>query len=202
MDHEDLMERVFRDITHLAGHSWVPGMPPQESPINVEGSGDSDSSNQLYDSATHHDIPFGSPFCTPSAKKRVFEPAMEEHTGSATLKRRTTPTGSTIRSGSFDEVMKSLSQPEVLQLQRGQNTIKEAHDKLRSLPIFAGKNNLQLRLWALDLLKESFKNVEIVCDLRDAEEMMAWLRREHTKETMFPRKDRLAPPFFPPDDDE
>ncbi|KAH7866946.1 hypothetical protein Vadar_027033 [Vaccinium darrowii] len=199
LEHADLMERVFRDVTATGAGAYVP-QSRQERMAEVE----SDNSHDLHSDGTnavHSPEQFG-----PAIAKRLKSDSVAGGSGTQLYKSRVAAS-TTAMSESINELIQTVKTTEhrVVTHDAGRDLHIEAIKKLSSLPIFKDENNhecQELHWWAIRLFEKAGK-VDAFLGFNSDVGRQTWLYYEHRAtlnayERGHSRDEAIPPPYFPP----
>ncbi|KAH7848120.1 hypothetical protein Vadar_034029 [Vaccinium darrowii] len=193
LEHADLMERVFRDVTATGDGAYVP-RSRQEQMAEIE----SDSSHELQSDSQD-------PF-SPASAKRLKSGGNVGGSGSQSYKSRVAATTAAM-SESINELIQTVKSSEhrVVTHDAGRDLHIETIKVLSSLPIFKDETNHEvqkLHWWAIRLLDKPGK-VDAFLGFHSDIGRQTWLYYEHRaaiNDNRFGRSrdEAIPPPYFPP----
>ncbi|KAH7849302.1 hypothetical protein Vadar_015974 [Vaccinium darrowii] len=199
LEHADLMERVFRNVTATGAGAYVP-RSRQERMAEVE----SDNSHDLHSDGTnpvHSPEQFG-----PVVAKRLKSDSVAGGSGTQSYKSRVAASTAAM-SESINELIQTVKTTEhrVVTHDAGRDLHIEAIKKLSSLPIFKDENNhecQELHWWAIRLFEKAGK-VDAFLGFNSDVGRQTWLYYEHRAalnayERGHSRDEAIPPPYFPP----
>ncbi|KAH7840476.1 hypothetical protein Vadar_017463 [Vaccinium darrowii] len=196
LEHRDLMERVFRNVTAMGEGAYIPRTRQQQmEDVAVEES-------QELESEGTNPLVMEDPFQTPMKRYKSGGggTSMPSGTGSHGSTRKSSASKVDL-SGSINELLEHVKQ-DTEEVEKGQGT--EAIRRVKALPIFrdmADQQMQDLRWWTLRHL-EKMRKVEafLACDTDT--ERHYWLHLENHNAAEAYRKglskEPLPPPTFPP----
>ncbi|XP_058216577.1 L10-interacting MYB domain-containing protein-like [Rhododendron vialii] len=201
LEHEELMARVFRDVTAMGNEAMFPGDGIDDI---AEGFDESDGPRDLHGSVPHADDL--NEITTPVSRKgkQTVAQMSKLGSGSGVQKRKFTET-SDYDSGSIVQSLDHFKlTPSILINRPGRWGVDDCVKKIKTLPLFENEGeNEDLFIWACSVFRRQQHKIDVFCEVKSSSRMIRWLQREHALAVAKylrapPEKRGLQPPPFPP----
>lgn len=202
LGHEELMDRVFRDVTAMGNDAMFPGDGIDD--VIAEGFDESDGPPGLHGSVPHADE--FNETTTPVSRKGKQPVGQTSKLGSGfgAQKRKFTET-SDYDSGSIAQSLDHFKvTPRIIINRSGRWGVDDCVRKIKTLPFFGNEGeNEDFFIWACRVFGRQQHKIDVFCEVQTTSLMIKWLRREHALAVRKyfkspPEKRGLQPPPFPP----
>ncbi|XP_058205069.1 L10-interacting MYB domain-containing protein-like [Rhododendron vialii] len=200
LEHEELMARVFRDVTAMGNEAMFLGDGIDDI---AEGSDESDGPRDLHGSVPHADDLNETTPVSRKGKQTVGQTS-KLGSGSGGQKRKFTET-SDYDSGSIAQSLDRFKlTPSILINRPGRWGVDDCVKKIKTLPLFENEGeNEDLFIWACSVFGRQQHKIDVFCEVESSSRMIRWLQRENALAVAKylrapPEKRGLQPPPFPP----
>ncbi|KAF7125086.1 hypothetical protein RHSIM_Rhsim12G0127300 [Rhododendron simsii] len=201
LKHEELMDRVFRDVTCMGNEAMFPG----DSADNVaEGSDESNGPPGRDGSVPHANE--SNETTTPVSRKgkQPVGQTSKLGSGSGAQKRKFTET-SDYDSGSIAHSLDRFKlTPSIIIKRPGRWGVDDCVKRIKTLPFFENEGeNEDFFIWACSIFGKQQDKIDVFCEVETTRYMIKWLQVEHASAVRKyfkapPAKRGLQPPPFPP----